>query len=182
VQRSWHAVPLPPTGTSIPESFEVAANGKCLRAVGGFAPLTYRHELNAIKLQEIPFFVSLLEDIRNHLLLSESTQIIYATIAEQFFFALDPAIRDKLRKPTRQDFYNYVFYHWPTFSSYQPPFAGGVLWGWVGKGDLEPNEVNISSDIVMSAAVSLNFSNINKSNFGYRLGTLVATFLSTFTG
>ena len=105
--------------------------------------MTYRHEFNAIKLQEIPFFVSLLEDIRNHSLLSKSTRLIYGQNAEQFFFALDPAVRGKLKKPTELDFYNYVFYNWPTFSSFRPPSTGGVLWGWVGKGDLEPNEVNI---------------------------------------
>ena len=134
--------------------------------------MTYRHEINAIKLQEVPFFVSLLEDIRNHFLLSKSTQLIYASITEQFFFALDPAVRRKLKKPTEQDFYDYVFYNWPTFSSYRPPFTGGILWGWVGKGDLEPNEINISSDIVVSAAVSLNFFNINKTNLDIDLGLL----------
>jgi hypothetical protein len=58
----------------------------------------YRHEINAIKLQEIPFFVSLLEDIRNHFLISNLTRLIYASIAEQFLFALDPAVRGKLKK------------------------------------------------------------------------------------
>ena len=79
--------------------------------------MTYRHEINAIKLQETPFFVSLLEDIRNHFLLSKLTQLIYASIAEQFLFTLDPAVRGKLKKPTDQDFYDYVFYNWPIFSS-----------------------------------------------------------------
>lgn len=101
------------------------------------------HEMNAIKLQEVPFFVFLLEDIRNHFLLSLSTQLIYASIAEQFFNALNPEVQGKLRKPTEQDFYDYIFYNWPMFSSFRPPFTGGVLWGWVAKGDLEPNEVNI---------------------------------------
>ena len=128
--------------------------------------MTYRHEVNAIKLQETPFFVSLLEDIRNHFLLSTFTRLVYASIAEQIFSALDVSTRRKFKQPTEQDVYDYVFYHWPIFSSFRPPpLAGDVLWGWVGKGSLEPNEINISSDLVESAAVGLTrFLNINKTN------------------
>ena len=119
--------------------------------------MTYRHGINAIELQEIPLFVSLLEDIRNHFLLSELIQLIYASIVQQFFLDLDPTVRGKLKRPTARDFYNYVFNNWPIFRSFRPPFAVGV---GVEKGDLELNEVNISSDIVASAAVSLNFFKI----------------------
>ena len=128
--------------------------------------MTYRHELNAVKLHEIDFFVALLEDIRHHFLISESTRLVYSSIAEQFFLALDPTLRGNLKRPTQRDFYDYIFYKWPTFSSYQAPSTlGGIHWGWVGKGDQELNEINIASDIVFSAAVSLNFSTLMKTKF-----------------
>ena len=116
--------------------------------------MTYRHEQDAIKLQETPFFVSLLEDLRNHFLLSKSTRLIYAEVS---FLALGPEIRKDFKKPTEKDFYEYIFNHWPTFSSFQGPASGEIIWGWVEKGYLEPNEVNILSSIVESAAVSPNF-------------------------
>jgi hypothetical protein len=131
--------------------------------------MTYRHELNAVKLHEINFFVSLLEDIRNHFLISESTRLVYASITEQFFLALDPTFRGNLKRPTQQDFYDYIFYNWPTFSSYRVP-CGGIDWGWVGKGDHELNEINISSDVVISAAVSLTFSTSMKTNLDIDMG------------
>jgi len=143
----------------------------CLRAVGSRSPMTYRHELNAVKLHEIDFFVSILEDIRNHFLISESTRLVYASIAEQFFLALDPTLRGNLKRPTQRDFYNYIFYKWPTFSSYRAPCTlGGINWGWVGKGDNEPNEINIASDVVVSAAVSLTFSTLTKTNDSIDVG------------
>ena len=143
--------------------------------------MTYRHELNAVKLHEIDFFVSLLEDIRNHFLISEFTQLVYASITAQFFLALDPTLRRNLRRPTQQDFYNYIFYKWPTFSSYRAPCTvGGIDWGWIGKGDHELNEVNIASDVVISAAVSLTFSTSTKTN-RYRHGIITAAFLLIFT-
>jgi hypothetical protein len=127
--------------------------------------MTYRHERDAVKLHEIEFFVSLLEDIRNHLLISESTRLVYTLIAEQFFLALDPTLRGNLERPTRRDFYDYIFYKWPTFSSYRAPCTlGGIDWGWVGKEDHELNEIHIASDVVFSAAVSLTFSTLTKIN------------------
>jgi len=153
----------------------------CLRAVGSRSPMTYRHEFNAVKLHEIDFFVSLLEDIRNHFLISEFTQLVYASITEQFFLALDPTLQWNLRRPTQQDFYNYIFYKWPTFCSYRTPCRlGGIDWEGVGKGDHEPNEVHIASDVVISAAVSLTFSTSTKTN-RYRHGIIIAAFLLIFT-
>jgi hypothetical protein len=118
--------------------------------------MTYRHEPNAVKLHEIDFFVSLLSDIRNHFLISELTRLVYVSIAEQSFLALDPTHRANLKRPTQQDFYDYIFYKWPTFSSYRTPctLGGGMDWG---KGEHEPNEIYIASDVVFSAAVSRTF-------------------------
>lgn len=127
--------------------------------------MTYRHGMGAITLQNTPFFVSLLEDIRNHLLISKSMRLIYASMAEKFFVTLGAEVRKGFNKPTERDFYHYVFYKWPTFNSFQAPASGEIPWGWVGKGHLEPNEVNILSNIVESAAVSPNIFNINETNW-----------------
>jgi len=132
----------------------------------------WHNELNAVKLHEIDFFVSLLEDIRNHFLISESTQLVYVTIAEHFFHHFDPTLWGNLKRLTQRDFYDYIFYKWSTFNSYWAPCTlGGIDWGWVGKGGHKPNEINISSDVVVSVAVSLTFSTLMKTNLDIDMGS-----------
>ena len=131
--------------------------------------MTYCHEQDAIKLQEISFFVSLLHDLQNHFLLSKSTCLIYAEVSKKIFLALGPEIRMDFKKPTKKDFYKYIFNHWPMFSSFQGPALGEIIFGTGQKGYLELNEVNILSSIVESVTVSPNFCDTNKTNLNIGL-------------
>jgi len=141
-----------------------AANNH-LRAKGKCSSFTFRHEENAIKLQQSSLFVSLLKDIRSHLLDSKTTRAVYVSVADQFFHALRAEVQEIFTKPTDQDFYNYIFSNWPTFSSFKAQTSNQITWGRVQKGHLEPNEVNILSSIVESAdSVSPVFSSFKKAN------------------
>ena len=67
-------------------------------------------------------------------------------MAKKFFNALQPEVQD-----TDQKFYDYIYFNWPTFSSFKALTSNRVTWGRVVKGHLEPNKVNILSTIVESA-------------------------------
>jgi hypothetical protein len=115
-----------------------------------FMPLNFRHEGDAIILQKTTFFIPLLTDIRNHLLLSESTRSVYVSVAKRFFLALGAEIQKEFSEPTELDFCDFITYHWPTFVSFTTSLKE-IKWGFVNKGDIEPNDVYILSSIVESA-------------------------------
>lgn len=119
----------------------------------------FRHERGAINLRQAKKFVSLLNDIRNHLLQSESTRAIFVSMAEKFFSALPQEVQKAFEEPTDGDFYDYIFSTWPRFSAFNAqPVAHDLILGWVQKGEYEPNEINILSSIVESAESAVRTS------------------------
>ena len=62
--------------------------------------------------------------------------LIYAEVSKKNFLALGPYIRKDFKKPTKKDFYKYIFNHWPMFSSFQGPALGEIILGQVKKATL----------------------------------------------
>jgi hypothetical protein len=59
----------------------------------------FRKQRNAYDLSTATEFISLLADIRNHLLRSQSTRAIYFAMAEKFFLRSKKEVRDISKKP-----------------------------------------------------------------------------------
>jgi hypothetical protein len=74
-------------------------------------------------------------------------------MGKKFFSALPNDMKANCREPTDEDFLSYVSSHWPTFNALPGP-GKDLEWGWVEKGVQKTNEINILSDIVVSAEIS----------------------------
>ena len=128
---------------------------------------TFLHEDGAVILPEATNFIKLLQDIRQHLLISATTRSIYISAARKFYCALPSDEQDACGMPTDSDFYRFIFAKWPTFRSFLGETGvkktRRLRWGWVRKGPDEPNEINILSSIVTSAeSAAVSFIQLSK--------------------
>ena len=111
---------------------------------------------DAYDLSTATVFISLLKDIRNHLLCSQSTRAIYVAMAEKFFLRSKKDIQDICKKPTDEDFLSYVCSNWPTFNSCLDfGEEDSLIWGMVVKQEAQKtNEINIFSDLILLVELS----------------------------